>query len=65
MPLNAESAAGQPDVPSDADSLFAAFCAAHTDQEILALVAATPDEALDALEQTIEAHLAAVVGLQG
>lgn len=52
-----ESTIGQPDIPSDADSLLEAFRATRTVQEMLALAVATPDDALDALEAVVEARL--------
>ncbi|MBM4461386.1 MAG: hypothetical protein FJ011_27125, partial [Chloroflexi bacterium] len=58
MPPDAESSAGS----TAADRLFDAFRAASNDLELLALAAATPDDALTALEQTVEAHLAAAEG---
>ena len=57
-----ESPADQPDPSPDTDHLFEAFRAARSSQEMLALAAATPDDALDALEQDVEARLAAAEG---
>ncbi len=58
MPSDIRSPAGPSGPVPDADPLFDAFRATRDSLQMLALVAATPDDALDALEAGVEARLA-------
>ena len=58
MPSDADVPADPPAASADADGLFDAFSATRSAQEMLALAAAATDDALDALEQAVEARLA-------
>jgi tetratricopeptide (TPR) repeat protein len=62
MPPNAQPPVEPRGAPPDADRLFGAFRASRNSQEMLALAAATPDDALDALQTTVEARLVEVEG---
>ena len=59
MPPAAPPIPAAPDAPADVDQLFDAFRATRDSQQMLALAAAAPDNALDALESAVEARLAA------
>ena len=62
MPLDADPPTDLPDDLPEGDRLFDIFRAARGSQEMLALAAATPGDALDALEGAVEARLAQAEG---
>ena len=59
---NTPPPADPPDALPDADRLFETFRATRSSQEMLALAAAAPDDALDALEQDAGVRLTQVEG---